>query len=610
MQKKRSSDLVLGVMVTNRMLHAVLMQGEGENVRVLRRFTRQRVSKASQAGLMSSVPELQEDASTGGDFTIQFGDGNAATDNLFLSSEFGAGGMSGLMDAEEDVSGGISSTFVLELGDILAECKDTGYEDPIVAFCADSSDVMHVELRTSASDRKEGKDSSEGASFRVKSSDRSWLLKVLGEQYQGGFEANRVGFLKMSSIDPGELRYLAVFPKQRDSVIATLLAMREQQNSRLPIVRVLDAEVPLYLGLARSALATSTIQTPPERTHSLIVRAGTEDTLVLFMRGSQMLHYESLRSLTAYESPETICSRVLLQQDEHGINEVQHVFLLSEEREEELVESFEMFFPDSHVTSLRHIIYDLGDLGLEEANTSAIVGAVASALRLLPDERFSGVFDEINLMPSRLIKRRFKIPITWHIPVIGLFIMLTALFFVYKYISIDGEIEKLQQQLSSYPAEILDADPRMLQAQIDSFDTVTSSYLNALTVLDDLLKGSDQWSRTLEKVSIATASVRGIWIDNWRPEQNELIIIGNSSARDRVVELADKLDAEIEALTYDEIREAPVFSFRMRMPVIIELPEAAIYLRNQVEGAINDAEQDSMLRQGELPRVGSGVPNP
>ena len=29
MQKKRSSDLVLGVMVTNRMLHAVLLQGEG-----------------------------------------------------------------------------------------------------------------------------------------------------------------------------------------------------------------------------------------------------------------------------------------------------------------------------------------------------------------------------------------------------------------------------------------------------------------------------------------------------------------------------------------------------------------------------------------------------
>ena len=224
-------------------------------------------------------------------------------------------------------------------------------------------------------------------------------------------------------------------------------------------------------------------------------------------------------------------------------------------------------------------------LGLEEANTSAIVGAVASALRLLPDERFNGVFDEINLMPNRLIKRRFKIPITWHIPVIGLLIMLTGLFFVYKYISVDKEIEFYQQQLAGYPAEILNADSRVLQAKIDSFDTVTSSYLNALTVLDGLLKGSDRWSRTLEKVSEGTAGVRGIWIDNWRPEQNELVLIGSSSARDRVVRLAEMLEGDIESLTYSEIREAPVFSFRMRIPLIIELPEAAIYLRNQVEGA-------------------------
>lgn len=607
MQKKRSSDLVLGVMVTSRMLHAVLLQGEGDSVRVLRRFTRQRVAKGAQTGIMSSVPELQEDAASGGDFTIQFGDGTEGGSNLFLSSEFGAGGVNGLMEGGEDLAGGISSTFVLELGDILAECKDTGYEDPIVAFCADSSDVMHVELRAALSDKKDGKGKGDdgSASFRVPNSDRSWLLKVLAEQYQGGFEANRVGFLKMNSPDPAELRYLAVFPKQRDSVIATLLAMREQQSARLPIVRILDAEVPLYLGLARSALAQSSIQTPPERTHSLIVRAGPEDTLVLFMRGSQLLHYESLRSLTAYESPETICSRVLLQQDEHGINDVQHVFLLSEEREEELVESFEMFFPDSKVASLRQGLYSLGDLGLDEANTSAIVGAVASALRLLPDERFLGVFDEINLMPNRLIKRRFKIPITWHIPVLGLLIMITGLFFVYRYISVDKEIEQYQTQLASYPPEIVNADSRVLQARIDSFDTVTARYLNALTVLDDLLKGSDQWSRTLEKVSDATASVGGIWIDNWRPEQDQLVLIGNSSSRDRIVQLSKILDGGIESQTFSEIREAPVFSFRMRIPVIIELPEAAIYLRNQVEGARNDTTQVDAL-----PATGNQIPNP
>lgn len=149
MQKSKSSELILGVMVTSKTLHAVLIENGNGNARVLRRFTRQRVSRAAQSGLMTSVPELQE-SSTTGDFTIQFGDNDAAS-NLFLSSEFG--GSAPAVDTGGEDIGGFSSTFVLELGDILAECRDAGYEDPEVAFCADSSDVTHVELRTV----KEGK---------------------------------------------------------------------------------------------------------------------------------------------------------------------------------------------------------------------------------------------------------------------------------------------------------------------------------------------------------------------------------------------------------------------------------------------------------------------
>ena len=582
MQTKRSSDLILGIMVTNRMLHAVLVQGGVDGGKILRRFTRQRVTKATQTGMLSSVPELQEESSGSNDFTIQFGDGTEGNGNLFLSSEFG--GVSGLMDTEEDIGGGIGATFVLELGDILAECKDTGYEDPIVAFCSDSSDVMHVELRVDAADKKtsKGKSEEEGASFRVDPAERPALIKLLGEQYQGGFEADRVGFLRMTNVESGESRFLAVFPKQRDSVISTLLAMREQQNLRLPTVRLLDAEVPLYLGLARSVLRTTASESDPLRTHSLIVRAGIEDTLVLFMRAGQLLHYESLRSLTAYESPETICSRVLLQQDEHGINDVQHVFLLSEEREDELIESFEMFFPDSQVSSLRHLLDELGELGLDEANSSALVGAVGAALRLVPSGRFEGVFDDINLMPKRLIRQRFKIPITWHVPALGFLIGLTVLFFMYRYFTIENEIDSFRQKLSEYPPEIMEADPRMLQARIDSFNTVTESYLKALDVLDDLLLGSDKWSRTLENVSNATYAVRSIWIDNWRPEGDQLVVIGSATSRDRVVLLAERLEGDIESLTYSEIREASVFSFQIRMPLLIDLPEAAVYLRQQV----------------------------
>ncbi|MEZ4703235.1 MAG: hypothetical protein R2834_23100, partial [Rhodothermales bacterium] len=128
----------------------------------------------------------------------------------------------------------------------------------------------------------------------------------------------------------------------------------------------------------------------------------------------------------------------------------------------------------------------------------------------------------------------------------------------------------------------MEADPRQLQARIDSFDAVTASYLNALNVLDGLLHGSDQWSRTLEKISRETSEVGSIWIDSWRPNGQMLEISGNATSRDRIVQLAQRIDGNIEAQVFSEIREAPVFTFRMRVPIVIELPEAAKYLREQV----------------------------
>ena len=589
MQGKKSNDLVLGVMVTNRALHAVLMRGTGDGIEILRRFSRQRVSRTTQGDLLTSVPELQEEASST-DFTIQFGDSGDNANNIFLSSEFGDAASNLKPDEDDLVSGGQVSTFVLELGDILAECKDAGYENPVLAFCADSSEVQHVELHIS----RDPKTAKEG-----KKQDRSSLIKSLEDQYQGGFDHDRVGFLGMSHSNASEERYLAVFPKQRDSVIATLVAIRDQPSSRVPSVRVLDAEVSLFVGLARHALTYSHPDSDPWEVgssagHTLVVRAGLEDTIVLFMEGMDLVHYESLRSLTAYESPETICSRVLLQQDEHGISEVDNVFLLSEEREEDLIESFEMFFPDSRLESLRAQIAEFGDVGMEDSNSSAIVGAAAAGMRLIKNERLDVIFDDINLMPKRLIKKRLRLPITWHFPALILLMGLTVLFFVYRYVNIEKEIDSYQERLRSYPADIMEADPRRLQARIDSFDTVTSSYLNALNVLDDLLLGSDQWSRTLEKVAAGTENVRSIWIDSWRPNGNELIITGNSTSRDRVVELAESVGAEIESLIFSEIREAEVYSFRMRMPLVIDLPEAARYLRQRV------AEQNQSDSENEL----------
>src|SRR5690554_4642915 len=140
MKKLRSNEHALGIMVTSRALHAVLLGEQEEGPVVLRTFTRQRTPRAGAAAQAHPMHATQDnalpEAEEATDFTIQFGSSpSGGSSDLFLASEFGS------LDAGDD-DGELrlqASTFVLELADVLAECRDAGYENPVVAFCVNSS---------------------------------------------------------------------------------------------------------------------------------------------------------------------------------------------------------------------------------------------------------------------------------------------------------------------------------------------------------------------------------------------------------------------------------------------------------------------------------------
>ena len=136
----------------------------------------------------------------------------------------------------------------------------------------------------------------------------------------------------------------------------------------------------------------------------------------------------------------------------------------------------------------------------------------------------------------------------------------------------------------AYPPRIAHTDPQVLQARIDSMNQAYAGYMRALDILDTLLIGSDRWSTGMEKLSADAAAVSGIWVNTWRPTGHNIIEIhGGATSRDRVVRLAERLNANIETLSFSEIREMEVFEYRMDVPIPHRLPRAAEYLRQQVD---------------------------
>ena len=565
------STHALGIMVSADALHAVLLERtEGETTIQLRWSSSQATAgdgdlPFDEPGDMT--PDVDEESD---DVTIQFGD-DGGGDDMFMGSEFDD------IDSGDDALGAGEEApdvwnFQVELDKILDECADRGYEDPEIAFCNTTSEVDDVELRLPPDDEDEPQADETQHGLPLPASE-SKLLEMLEEQYEGEVDSERVGFVPMHRTGDGFQRVLALIARPGGSVLSTLDTMQDRTLARSPRTRLLDAEVSLYLGLVRSAL-----QLPPDTPEKTIfVRSGAEDTLVLFIEGNTLRQSEHLPELTAEDSAETICSRVLLLQDEYGMGEVQHLMLIGEEDEEVLASAFKSYFSTAEMHQLRSYLP-----GGEEAEAEAFVGATGVALRLLDDPEYEPYFQPVNLLAKKYAASRFRLPVGWAVPTLLTLLAITTLGFVWLYYANATTISERRAELQALEKKLEKVDQQALQRRIDSLQSATTEYAEANEVVGRLLRGSNKWSSGLATVTGRMESIRGLTIDQWSPEnQTEVRVVGRSTDRSKVVQLAEDLEGSILGLTFSETRDVPLYDFELTVPLDTTEPEAIAYWREQ-----------------------------
>ncbi|MFP4228545.1 MAG: SPOR domain-containing protein [Salinivenus sp.] len=564
-------------MVSASALHAVLLERAEEETVIQFRTS---VSKGGDADrpldeLEGDVPGLEDESD---DVTIQFGDEDGGGDDIFLGSEFDEFG-----DGEEDefstASTATTWNFQAALNDILDACAERGYEDPEIAFCTSADSVDEVELRLPVDEG--GEPSEDGPTGLSLPASRSRLLELLEAQYQGGVEDERVGFVPMHQTGDGRQRVLALIARPGGAVISTLSGMQEQTLARSPRAQLLDSEVSLYLGLTRSAL-----QLPPDTSEkTIVVRTGAEDTIVLFMEGNTLRQAEHLPELTAEDPAETICSRVLLLQDEYGMGDVQHLLLAAEQEEGLLADAFKSYFASSKLRLLR------AHLPGDDLESSLYVAATGAALRLLDDPRFAPSFQDLNLLPKACKASIFRLPVGWSVPVLLVLLGVITLGFVWYYVANANAINQREAELRTLEQEVAQVDQQALERRIDSMETVSSRYAQGLDVLERLLQGSNKWSRGLATITGRMNDIQGLSISDWTPEgETQVTVTGRASSRPRVVRLAETLGADVNSLTFTEVREASIFDFQVTVPLDTTEPEAIQYWRDE-GAALGDGER-------------------
>jgi hypothetical protein len=577
----RTKDaLLLGLHVTPRQVYGVLVRPTADGYEPLRQFVRNRSEGGAAAAVDTGAlsPEVVDDGAD-----VQFG----GVGEIDFSAEFAGLGGGSEMSFDAMIETGGSSTavqaqpVVFEIRDILEECQQAGFARPALAFVVGAPDVEYAELAVAPDTKKgkpgkekkarRGKDGAEAAAGAPIKRDR--LIALLQKEHPHAHK-ERTAFVPMTPRD-GHQRYFAVMPTAAEPVVPSLGLLREQAKHRKTVARTLEAEVPLLVGLARITMPAE----PNENT--ALVRVGTEDTIVLLLAGGQLHHYELMQSVTAFDGPDTICSRVLLQQDVQGVGTVHNVIVMAEERERELVQGFAAFYPEARVETLREGMARLGLVGPYGPLAPSLVEATGAALAgHLRPSRGRGPFEDANLLPESLRRAGKKLDLTfaWHTLIVAVLLFLSVLFFMYLYVQQKGEIAEAQQRLAEYPPETRMSAPE-LQARIDSLKQRQQELTTNLVLLDSLLYDTDLWTQTLLRTTRAAAQTGGIWIEEMEPTGRELQLHGYATTRSRVVGLAQRLDATINEVTFQALREIPVFEYRMTLALPHELPQIARVMR-------------------------------
>ena len=572
----------LGIWVGTGFLHGVLVEQteDGWAVPLYRSWSR---SDEEEEGVpfeepAPSGPGMEGEAD---DVMIDFDDDGAGGGDMMFGAEFDDLGQNGGTNGTEVDTTEVWN-FRAALNELLDACEEMGYEDPEIAFCSEASMVDQVELRLPEDEDQDYPEEGKGKG-RPLPAKRSRLLDFLDEQYEGAVESERVGFVSMNPTEDGRNRVLAFIARPGGSVISTLSGMQEQTMARGPQARLLDVEVPLFASLARSAMDLPL----GAEDKAIVVRAGVEDTTILFMRGNTLWHAEHLPEITVQDPLETICSRVLLLQDEHQMGEVQHVLLASEDDEEGLADAFRSYFSRSQLQLLRETLPGDGDQMPEDIH----VGAVGTALRMLEGDELDPFFQGVNLLPKQCKPSWLRLPVGWSVPALLVLLALTTLGFVWYFIANANAISERRSELQRLEAQIEQVDVQEMRRQNDSVEAAAAQFTDGLTALDRLLEGRNKWSRTLARSTALIDEVGGISLRGWTPREETVTLTGMANARTRVVQFARRQNAQVNKITYTDVRDYPLYNFELTVPLPSDVPEIVSYWRERVDSTQGDSTQ-------------------
>ncbi len=494
-----------------------------------------------------------------------------------------------------------ATVFTNELLTILNKSHQQGFKKILIAYCVREPEVSYemIQIGVSDSDSQSQKSDAGGILDQF----TAWMSKDTGTRGRKGkvfdhlnqhipfeYDKERVATLNVATSN-GDTNTLAIVPREPDSITATLRDIPAKEVGQLPAGHILDSELSLFVSILSYKL--------PDNPHfvTTLLRIGKEETLVVFMKGQTLYHFERLSNLSVFDSGATICSRVQLIQDEQRLFNIDRFYVISSEPIDGFEISLEQFFSDAHVGTIESLL-DL-DERLNSENSSLTpneILALSSAVRFAEGWDVKSSSPPLNLLPSKLMVKGTRQSIGTLV-----FLLLTGLvvlesFFLAKYFLKEKEIDQRKIEYSLSVPGIPLQNAGILKERVDSLKQVYARNTRSLRILDSLLYGSDKYTRHVAQLSSSTGEIKGLWIRSFASNKTgtSVQMSGSAMSRSRIADLARKMNASIGRVQTRVIGRRKVYDFSMVAPIDNKMPEVVTYLQ-ELAAQTTDPEPASEL---------------
>jgi hypothetical protein len=365
----------------------------------------------------------------------------------------------------------------------------------------------------------------------------------------------------VDAIKTDEGNLLCVIREDGLSLINSLENIKSFIGRRLPRIPAIDSADISLMNMVRLNYDLQ----PSEV--SVVVYVGAEFTRLIFMRGNQFFQFAPILG-EGYDSPNlqnTVYSRLLLEQDNLGIQRISRIILAGESRRISFKEFLTQQLPDQDVDYLLAPQLDSSPLPPEQQEAiseySVAIGAAWKALQPGNPRIYN-----VNLLPDIVREGQRVFKLAWHGVVLLALLFASTLFFTYSIVQKNKSISDSADLLERKRTQL--AENETLQNSINGLQEQIGRYQNSLALYDTLVPGSEYWSKVFTQVSHGVEDLNSIWLSDFSSTPGgPMTMNGFTVYRTRIPRLSTLFENSVlKEVNVQAIREQTVYRYKIEVP--------------------------------------------